>query len=233
MAKPAIKTFNATLLRAGAGLKWVILEIPFDLAKVWGKRGQIRVKGEMKGFSFRTALRPTGRGSHIMMVTRKTPAGAGVAPGEKVRVRMEPDTAERILKIPPELRRFFTEERALARWFETQLNPSTQRGIADWVGQAKSAGSRQRRAEQIAERLLSTMEAERELPPAIAIAFGCNAAAREGWQCMTPALRRRHLLTIFYYRDPESRSRAIEKAVQEAGAYAEKKSGKGKKQLGE
>jgi hypothetical protein len=40
---------------------------------------------------------------------------------------------------------------------------------------------------------------------------------------MSPSHRRRHLLGIFYYRTPESRNRRIEKTLQEASAFAERK----------
>ena len=46
---------------------------------------------------------------------------------------------------------------------------------------------RVRRAEQIAEQLLSVMEAEHELPPALQLAFSRDPRALEGWRRMSPA----------------------------------------------
>ncbi|HLI85402.1 MAG TPA: RHS repeat-associated core domain-containing protein [Bryobacteraceae bacterium] len=45
---------------------------------------------------------------------------------------------------------------------------------------------------QLAERLLATMEAEEDLPPAPRLAFERNQAAREGWKRMSPPRRRNH-----------------------------------------
>ena len=73
---------------------------------------------------------------------------------------------------------------------------------------------------------METMEAERQLPPLIERALALNPLARQGWQLMTPGHRRSHLLGIFYYRNPESRARRLEKAMQEMIAYAEKRSRK-------
>ena len=47
-------------------LRWVIARIPFDAAKLWGKRGQIKVQGEINGFAFTATLFPDGRGDHFL-----------------------------------------------------------------------------------------------------------------------------------------------------------------------
>src|SRR5204862_6090302 len=100
---------------------------------------------------------------------------------------------------------------------------STRKEISVWITQVKSAEARERRAQQIAERLLATMEAERELPPILQVTFARNSLAREGWERMSLSRRRMHLFGIFYYRSPEARARRIEKMMQEAEKYAEKR----------
>jgi hypothetical protein len=42
--KPVARTFEATLERKRDRLGWVIIRVPIDVAKVWGKRGQLKVK---------------------------------------------------------------------------------------------------------------------------------------------------------------------------------------------
>jgi uncharacterized protein YdeI (YjbR/CyaY-like superfamily) len=71
------------------------------------------------------------------------------------------------------------------------------------------------------------MEAERELPPILQIAFAQSSRAREGWEGMSPARRRGHLLGIFYYRNPDARARRVDKALQDAVEFAEKSASKG------
>jgi uncharacterized protein YdeI (YjbR/CyaY-like superfamily) len=73
---------------------------------------------------------------------------------------------------------------------------------------------------------MSTMEAERELPPILRLAFDRNPRAREGWEQMSEVRRRGQLLAIFYYRTPESRERRLSKVIDEAAALAEKKAGR-------
>ncbi len=220
------KSFQARLERIDSPLKWVMIRIPFDAAKIWGKRGQLKVKGEINGFAFRTSLFPRRNGGHMMLVNKRMQRGAGAGPGSVAQFRLEPDTEERIITAPVELKRALAEDRSLRRWFD-KLNYSMRKYIADWIAEVKSAEARTRRAEQIAERLLATMEAERELPPILQIAFAHNPQAREGWERMSPARRRGHLLGIFYYRDPEARGRRVEKALQDSMEVAQKTTAKG------
>ena len=215
------RSFSAPLERLRSGLGWVIVRVPLDVAGVWGKRGRLKVKGEINGFPFRTSLFPTREGTHFVLVNKRMQKGAQAFVGKTVRVRLEPDTEPRVIAIPAELKQVLSKEHGLLRWFEN-LNYSLQKWITDWVSDPKSADARLRRSEKVAEQLLSTMEAERELPPMIQLAFKHNPEARKGWDEMSPTCRRQQLLAVFYYRTPESRARRLAKAVEEAAALAEK-----------
>jgi uncharacterized protein YdeI (YjbR/CyaY-like superfamily) len=221
-AKPVEKNFSAVLERIPSRLGWTIIRIPFDVTKVWGTRGQLRVKGQINGFAFRTSLFPARGGGHILLVNKHMQKGSDVRQGMSARFRLEPDLEERVAVLPPELRRLFAEDPYLRKWFE-KLNYSTRSEIGKWIMQVKSAQARVRRAEQMAERLLAVMDAENELPPVLQLAFARDARALEGWRQMSVSQRRRHLLGIFYYRTPEARERRIEKTLQEASAVAEGK----------
>ena len=225
MLKRSIKvarTFKATLERIQSRLGWTIIRIPFDVAKVWGTRGQLRVKGEINGFAFRTSLFPARGGGHILLVNKRMQKGGDVRQGMSALFRLAPDLEERVAVVPGELKRFFREDAYLRRWFE-KLNYSTRNEIGKWIVQVKSPEARVRRAEQMAERLLAVMEAEHELPPVLRVAFAHDPRALESWKRMSPSQRRRHLFGIFYYRTPEARARRIEKTLQDALAFAERK----------
>lgn len=219
------RSFSAPLEPLRSGLGWVIVRVPLDVAAIWGKRGRLPVKGEINGFPFRTSLFPTREGTHFLLVNKHMQKGAHANIGTTALVRLEPDTEERRVEIPVELKRVLAGEPALRHWFD-KLNYSIKKWVTDWVGDVKSADARRRRADRVAEQLLSTMEAERELPPIMQQAFVRNPRAREGWGQMSPTRRRGQLLAIFYYRTPESRARRLAKAIEEAEALAEKKSGR-------
>jgi uncharacterized protein YdeI (YjbR/CyaY-like superfamily) len=224
---PASKRFEARLERMRSRLNWVIIHLPFDAAKLWGLRGQIKVKGEVNGFAFRTSLFPTREGRHILLVNKRMQKGARAVEGSVARFQMELDREERTVTIPADLLRILNEDRSLRRWYD-KLNHSTRNDIAKWVTEPKSAEARLRRVEQIAERLLNVMEAERELPPILQITFARDPLAREGWDGMSDARRRGHLFGIFYYRTPDAQARRVDRMLEDASARAEKISNKKK-----
>jgi uncharacterized protein YdeI (YjbR/CyaY-like superfamily) len=222
---PATKCFEARLERMRSRLNWIIVHVPFDAAKIWGLRGQIKVRGEINGFAFRTSLFPTREGRHFLLVNKRMQKGARAFEGGVARLQMELDSEERTVTIPKVLKRHLNQDRSLRRWYD-ELNHSTRGDVAKWITEPKSAEARVRRAQQLAERLLSVMEAERELPPILQVAFARHSRAREGWDAMSASRRRRHLFGIFYYRTPDAQSRRIDKMIEDATALAEKASDK-------
>jgi len=225
--KPTSRSFAAPLEPLRSGLGWVVVHVPIHIVKALGRSGRLKVKGDINGFPFRTSLFPTRGGTHFILVNKRMQKGAHAYVGMKAKLRLEPDADERTVTVPAELKRIFSEARMLQRWFE-KLNYSTQKWVTDWISDVKSAEARKRRAEQVAEQLLSAMEGERELPPMIHLAFARNPRAREGWEHMTDIQRRGQLIAIYYYRTPEGRAKRLAKVLEDAAALAEKKAGKQK-----
>jgi uncharacterized protein YdeI (YjbR/CyaY-like superfamily) len=211
---PAIKTFSAALERMEGNLGWVIIRIPFDVAKIWGKRGQLRVQGDINGFEFRSALFPTRKGEHFLLVNKKMQSRSKTAPGLTAKFRLQPDTAPREVAPSKELLRELGQSKRLLKFYES-LSYSRRHEISKWIAGAKQAETRRRRIQQIAERLMETLEAERELPPMIKMALRQNPRAHERWEKISQSHRRAHLMAIFYYRTPASRARRLNKCVEE------------------
>jgi uncharacterized protein YdeI (YjbR/CyaY-like superfamily) len=209
------KAFEAVLERMPDRLRWVIARVPFDAAKLWGKRGQIRVQGKINGFAFAATLFPDGQGGHFLLVNKKMLRGGKAAPAQTAKFSLQPDMTPRVTVSPPdEFLRELRQSKRLLKFFES-LNPSRRNDIAKWVAECKSPNARKRRALQIAERLMETMEAERELPPIMQLAFRQNPRAHAEWQRMSPSHRRAHLFAVFYYRTPEARANRVQKCVEE------------------
>lgn len=216
------KTFNAVLTRSWNTLHWVVIRIPFSVYKIWGVRGQLRVKGTVNNFAFRTSLLPSGDGHHFMIVNKQMQKGGHVSPGMEARFQIERDTEKRVVPAVPEVERVLRQSKALQKFYQS-LSPSQRNDIARFVASAKQPATRVRRAQQLAERLMATMEAEIELPPMIRQVIARNPPAAEGWQRMSPSHRRMQLLGIFYYRNLDARLRRIERAVAEMIEYAKPK----------
>jgi uncharacterized protein YdeI (YjbR/CyaY-like superfamily) len=209
------KTFEAVLERTADRLRWVIARIPIDLAQIWGKRGQIKVQGEINGFAFTATLFPDGQGHHFLIVNKKMLNGGKTAAGLTAKFRIQPDTTPRITISPPaELLRELAQSKRLLKFFES-LSPSRRHEISKWIAQCKTSDARKRRSQRLAEWLMETMEAELALPPIMQLAFRQNPKACAEWNRMSRSHRRAHLISIFHYREPEARARRLAKMIEE------------------
>ncbi|HEY6377471.1 MAG TPA: YdeI/OmpD-associated family protein [Edaphobacter sp.] len=216
MAGSTAKRFRAVLEPLEGGLGWVIARLPFDVQTTWKNMVRLRVKVKVGEEIFRTSLfTDAHRGGHFLLVNKKMQRAASARVGAMVNFTIVPDLEERSPAVPPELAKLLKTEKALAKWF-TGLSESTRWEIAKWVEGVKSAEARQRRAEQMAERLMLTMESEKALPPILEVAFHKAPAARKGWEAMTLTQRRSHLLGVFYYQSPEARDKRVAKLVEDA-----------------
>jgi uncharacterized protein YdeI (YjbR/CyaY-like superfamily) len=206
------RTFRATLEQGSLALGWIIARVPFNLAEVWPKMIRLRVRGEINGFAFRTSLFPDPRGGFYLLVNRVMQKAAVAHLGEAAEFRLEPDLEDRAAELPDELAVLLDDEPGLRPWYDS-LTEYTRREIGKWIHGVKTDTSRMKRAEQMAERLLATMEAEVELPPLISAVFRRNPKARAAWEKLTPLQRRQQLMAVFYYQTPEARERRVEKII--------------------
>jgi uncharacterized protein YdeI (YjbR/CyaY-like superfamily) len=213
------KRFKAVLEKERA-LGWTIARVPFDPGKTWPKMIRHRVRGAINGAVFRTSLFADGKG-YYLLVNRDTQKQGGVLCGDSVEVALEPDMEPRPAELPEVLEVLLDDEAGLRAWYDA-LSESMRREIGKWVLGVKSEESQRRRAQQMAERLLATMEAEQELPPLIARALRGNPKAKAGWERMTLVQQRQQLLGVFYYQTPEARNRRLQKLLEAAEQHAER-----------
>jgi uncharacterized protein YdeI (YjbR/CyaY-like superfamily) len=222
MAKNTAKRFRAVIEPLEGGLGWVVARLPFDVDAAWTKMVRLRVKVEVGGEVFRTSLFPDAqRRGHCVLVNKKMQKAAGAKVGAMVDFAISPDLEERTPTVPTELAKLLKTEKKLAKWYEGLSEP-TRWEIAKWIDGVKSVEARQRRAEQIAERLMLTMEGEKELPPVLEVAFRRVPAARKGWGAMTKAQRRSNLMAVFHYQSPEARQKRVDKVVEDCLKVASK-----------
>lgn len=216
MARSERRCFRAVLERGDRALGWTVVRVPFVPGEVWEGMVRLRVAGTVNGFAFRTSLFPFADGAGFyVLVNGAMQRGGGVRLGVETEVCLWPDREERPAELPDALAALLEEENGLREWYEG-LSESVRREIGKWVLGVKSEEAQVRRAMQIAERLLATKEAERELPPLIARALAGSARARTGWARMTEVQRRSELLGVFYYQTPEARERRVRKLVEMA-----------------
>jgi hypothetical protein len=206
------RTFRAPLEQGSLALGWIIARVPFDPADAWPKMIRLRVRGEINGFAFRTSLFPDPRGGFYLLVNHSMQKAAGAHLGDIADFLIKPDLDARAAELPDELAVLLDDEPGLRPWYDS-LTEYTRREIGKWISSVKTDASRMKRAEQMAERLLATMEAEVELPPLIAAAFRRSPKARAAWDNLTPLQRRNQLMAVFYYQTPDARQRRLDKVI--------------------
>jgi hypothetical protein len=127
--------------KEGSSVAW--LNAPFDVVKVFGTRARVPVRGTINGFPFRSSLMPMG-GCHGMAVNKTMRAGAEVEAGDMVSVVIERDEAERIVALPPLLKKELAKSKtAHANW--QKLSFTNQKEIALSITEAKQEVTRLRR----------------------------------------------------------------------------------------
>ena len=198
------------LEKGDQGLGWIVARVPFVPAEVWPERVRLRVRGTANGAEFRSSLFPAAGGGLCVLVSGALQQAAGVGLGGSAEFVLEPDMEAREAELPDELAVLLDEEPGLRAWYAA-LSEYKRREIGKWVNGVKSEEARLRRAMQMGERLLATMEAEIALPPWIERAFQRRPKARMGWAKMTAAQRQGELMGVFNYQTPEAREKRLGK----------------------
>ncbi len=219
------KSFRATLERGDRALGWTIARLPFSPNEL-GDMLRLRVRGQIEGANgqaeFRTSLFASSDGSgFFLLVNRTMQEASGARLGDTARFHLRADLDPRPAEVPDELAVLLDEEPELRAWYG-ELSESMRREIGKWIRGVKSDESRLHRAQQMAERLMLTMEGEHQLPPVIDRAFRERPKARAGWSRLTPVQRRGELLGVFYYQTPDARDRRVQKLCDLAEARADK-----------
>lgn len=223
MKRDLSKTFRTTLETAGTSPRWVIARVPVDLKREWPMWKSRRVSGEINGFPFKTALIPSAKGQGFtLIVNKKMQAGARVRSGERAVIKLTPDLGELVIDLPVEFAKILKTDRDLREFFDG-ISPSMRKGFTNFVGDAKSSETRQKRAEAMAESLMLAMEGEFEPPPILRAGFQRQPEARRGWDLMTATQRRNHLLGIFFSQTVDGRERRAAKAIESSLAVARRR----------
>ena len=142
-----MKKFKARLTAHGPGGAWTFLDVPFSVEKEFGTKARVAVAGTVNGFAFQNSLMPNGDGTHSMMVGKALQAGAKAAAGDLVAVTMAVDQSERVVEVPPELKRALSTNKAAAAAFKS-VSYSHRKEFAEWIATAKREETRVNRAEK-------------------------------------------------------------------------------------
>ncbi|TDE09644.1 YdeI/OmpD-associated family protein [Jiangella asiatica] len=128
-------------------------QLPFDPKETFGKaRAPVLVSVDGRP-PFRTTVAVYG-GAGWVGLRKARRAELGVEAGDTVHVRIEPDDAPRVVRVPAELAAALGESPVAARAFEA-LSYTHRKEYAEWVAEARRQQTRDSRAATTVRKLLS------------------------------------------------------------------------------
>ena len=136
--------FTAQVIKHGEVTgAWHFIAIPFDVKKVWNRKGYVKVKGSLNGYEFHgLKLMPMVEGQHFMALREKIRKMADLRDGDTVEVHIAPDNSE--LEIPDELMEAVrSSEKALS--FFNSLTESQKNYYVQFYSAAKQQATRESR----------------------------------------------------------------------------------------
>lgn len=150
-----IHRFTAPLEKQGGRYGWSYVEFPHDVQKLFGKRGEVRVKCLLNGVHADRALMPTRSGLHIISLSATLRKAAGIGkPGDQVRVELWLDPEPDRIDVPAELLETLDLMPEMKMAWE-KLTPGLKRSMCHWVGSGKTLPTREKRITELLRRLES------------------------------------------------------------------------------
>jgi hypothetical protein len=141
--------FTAVIEAANRG--GAVIVVPDELVSALGGGGRIAVRAEFDGIPYRGSV-VTYSGRRVLGVLKAIRDELGKGPGDMLEVGLDPDLAERVVEIPPELTAAFEEVPGSRAAFEN-LSYSHRREHVEHITGAKRPDTRHRRARKTAESL--------------------------------------------------------------------------------
>src|SRR5262249_3748482 len=141
------KTFKTTIFRDGS---MCFIPLTFDPKPVFGKI-RAPVKVTVNGYTYRSTIAAMG-GPPCIPLRRSHREAAGLEGGETLDVRLDLDTAPRVIKPPADLvKALKSAPPAWDRW--RALSYTHHREYAEWIEGAKKPETRARRLAEALQRI--------------------------------------------------------------------------------
>ena len=139
--------FVAHLERPEGVGTWTYLDVPFNVEDAFCKKGQVKVKGTINDFPYRSSVMPHGDGTHYMVVNQTIREAIGLNRGDKVNVTMEIDLEPRTVEVPEDFQKLLDEDPTAKTKFEG-FTYSHKKEWVDWINAAKREETRVKRIQK-------------------------------------------------------------------------------------
>ncbi len=147
------KKFTALIEKPDDNMDTAYVSVPFSVEKVFGKKGNVKVKAWFEGHPYRGILANMGTGSHIIILRKDIRQALGKKAGDKVMVELQVDTDERIVDVPDTLKKALIKKPEAEKIFNA-LSYTNRKEFSNWVSAAKKSETIEKRILQTIEKLL-------------------------------------------------------------------------------
>lgn len=145
--------FEAVIIDAENGVDAAYIKIPVDVKDVFGSlRPKVKAVFDNK-VVYRGLLVRMKTPFHMLLLRKDVRAELGKQAGDSLHVSIVLDTEERIVSIPVELEKAFAEFPETKTFFD-KLSFTNRKEYANFIASAKRVETKERRVQQVVERLL-------------------------------------------------------------------------------
>lgn len=123
------------------------IEMPFDVEKEFGRKGQVKVKATFDGVEYRGSLVRMGHPCHLIGITQKIRKEIGKGPGDTVHVVITADDEPRTVELPADFVKLLSSSGKAGKFFDS-LSNTHKKEYAQWITSAKKEETRARRLEK-------------------------------------------------------------------------------------
>lgn len=135
------------------GTQALSVDFPYDVEKLYGTRGQVKVKVTYDGVPYRGSLAKMGHHCHFLLVRKDIRKLIGKNAGDTVLVTVQRDTEERVVEVPGDLAAAFAATPEAQARYE-KLSYTHRKEYVRWITEAKKAETRANRVSRTVEMLL-------------------------------------------------------------------------------
>jgi len=146
------RKFKAKLKRPDTPGSWTYVDVPCDVEQVFGHKGQVKVKGTIDSYPYRSSAMPNGDGSHFLVVSKTIRDNIGAKQGDSVQVVMDVDTHPCTAEIPDDFQQALDRQSVAKAIFE-KFSYSRQSEYVAWIESAKTDKTRISRIQSAVDRI--------------------------------------------------------------------------------
>lgn len=135
------------------GLDSSYIQFPYDVMKLYGVKGQVKVKALFDGrVVYRGSLVKMGYPCHILGITQEVRLKLGKSPGDKIKVEIEQDLEVRVVIVPEDVKLILDGNPKAKKYFDS-LSYTDQKEYIRWIETAQKEETRTRRIGIFIEKL--------------------------------------------------------------------------------